>query len=53
MKVFMDTWDVKLNVKFVLNSLYGIKKKENEFVIEFNNNFQHVLDNIIDDMRLN
>jgi hypothetical protein len=53
MKVFMGTWDVKVDVKFMLNALYEIKKKKNEAVIEFDLRFPHVLDKILDDMRPN
>jgi hypothetical protein len=52
MKVFVDTWDDKIQPKFLINALYEIKKKENETVNEFNLKFQHVLDKILDEMML-
>lgn len=53
MKVFMVTWDVKIEPKFLLNALYEIKKKGNETVNEFNLRFQHILDKIPDEMMHN
>lgn len=49
----MYTWDVKIEVQFLLNALDEIKKRENETVTKFNIRFQHMLHKIFDDMRPN
>ena len=39
----MNSWDVMVDAKLLLNRLHEINKKENEIVHELNMRFQQVL----------
>jgi len=38
-KVFLDKWAEKKDIRFILNALTSIKRKENETIEDFNNRF--------------
>ena len=44
-------WSVKLDGRFLLNQLFEIKKKENEFVHEFNLRFNKLVASIPNNIR--